>query len=187
MKEAPQTQAHTEVPADAGADAHGHDGALYHDPAFWVAMGFVGFLYVLVRYAIKPINAALDARAAKIKDQLEQAAQLKAQAQALLVEYEKQKKAAAKEAKAIVETAKKDAQDLRTKAVEELQAALTRRTQQAEEKIARAQADATRAIREQIVTLASEAAREVVAARLKNRNDDPAVTRAVAAISTKIA
>jgi F-type H+-transporting ATPase subunit b len=181
MKEPVEHSAHTEVPADA----HGAE-PFHHDPTFWVAMGFIGFVFVFVRYALNPITAMLDARAAKIKDQLEQAARLKEEAEALLKEYDKKKKAAAKEAKAIIDTAKQDAADLRIRAMEELEASLARRTQQAQEKIARAEADATRAIKEQIVMMATDVARDVVSAELDGRKEDPAVARTLEAIHSQL-
>lgn len=172
--------------AKKAAEQTAHAELWYHEPKVWVAFGFVGFVYVFIRYAWKPIVAGLDARAEKIKSQLEQAAKLKADAKALLIEYEKQKKAAAKEAKAILDAAKKDAQELRARALEELEASLARRTQQAEEKIARAGAEATRQVREQIVLLANDAARDVITSTLKDSKEDPAIHRAVAAISKQM-
>ena len=158
----------------------------YHAPAFWVALAFVVFWVVFIRYAWPTVRSGLDARAAKIKDQLEQAAKLKTEAEALLKEYEKQKRAATKEAKDIVEQAKRDADVIRARGKEELKASLTRRSQQAEEKIARAEADATAKVRAQIIDIATAATRNVVAAELKTRKDDPAITRVLNSIEQQL-
>ena len=163
-----------------------HHEVWYHSHEFWEAFAFALFIAVFIRYAWPPLAKALDARSAKIKDQLEQAARLKAEAEQLLATYEKQKKEAQKESKAILANAKKEAEQLRVKAAEELQAGLARRTQQAEEKIARAEAEATGKVRAQIIDIATQAARQVIATRLKDQKDDPAVTRAIAVIATQI-
>lgn len=158
----------------------------YFDPTFWVALAFAGFVLVFLRYAWPAIAKLLDARAAKIRDQLEQAAKLKTEAEALLKTYEKQKKAMQKEARSIVEDAKREAENIRIRAAEELQSSLARRREQAEEKVARAQADATTKIRAQLIEIATQAARQVVGLTLKDRKDDPAVARAITAIERQL-
>ena len=173
------------VTAASGDAGHGTE-AFYQDPTFWVAAAFVAFWVLFIRKAWPMIASALDARATKIKDQLEQAAKLKAEAEALLKEYEKQKRAAQKEAKEIVEQAKRDADAIRARGKEELKATLARRAQQADEKIARAEADATAKVRAQIIDIATAATRNVVAAELKSRKDDPAITRVLNSIEQQL-
>jgi F-type H+-transporting ATPase subunit b len=158
----------------------------YQDPHFFVALAFVGFLLVFARYVWPLIATALDARATKIKGQLEQAAKLKAEAEALLKEYEKQKRAAQKEAKTLIEDARREAGNIRARGAEELRLSLERRTQQTQEKIARAEAEATARIRAQLVDIATEAARQVVVLELKDCKDDPAIIRAIASIERQI-
>lgn len=165
-----------------------HEAAMqwYENPESWVAIAFAIFVFLFVRYLLPVIGGALDTRAAKIRTQLEQAAKLKEEAQALLATYEKQKKEAQKQAKEILATAKRDADAIRAKANEELKLALERRTKQAEEKIARAEAEATQSIRAQLIDIATEAARQVITDQLKDQKDDPAITRALASIERQI-
>jgi F-type H+-transporting ATPase subunit b len=158
----------------------------YRSHEFWVAVSFVIFLGVFLRYAWPAIAKTLDARATRIKDQLEQAARLKAEAEQLLAGYERQKQDARKEAESILANAKQEAAQIRARAAEELEASLARRAQQAEEKIARAQTEATGHVRAQIIDMAAQAAREVIATRLAEQKDDPAIGRAIAAIGRQI-
>ncbi len=158
----------------------------YQTPQFFVALAFVGFLLVFMRTAWPAIAGLLDARAAKIKDQLEQAAKLKAEAEAMLKTYEKQKRAMQKEAKTIVEDATREAGVIRARAKEELQLSLERRRQQTQEKIQRAETAATASVRAQIIDIATAAARQVVTAQLQDRKDDPAIARAITAIGQQI-
>jgi len=175
------TQATTEVPADATAGA-----AWLHDAYTWIGLSFVICIVLFLKYLMPMIGRGLDNRAAKIRDQLEQASRLRAEAEALLATYRDQQQAAIKEAEAIVESAKNDAKELRARAGEELKQALDRRSQQAQEKIARAEAEAIENIRKQMVESATESARGIIATRLAGSSDDEAVTRAIAAIEQQI-
>jgi len=71
---------------------------MFSEPEFWVAVAFVVFVVAVFKPAAAAINGALDARAAKIRADLDQAAKLRAEAQALLADYEKRRAAADKEA-----------------------------------------------------------------------------------------
>ncbi|MES2983846.1 MAG: F0F1 ATP synthase subunit B [Pseudomonadota bacterium] len=178
----------TTAPAvDSGmTTAVAEHAAWLHSADTWIAVSFVLFIALFVKFALPKINASLDDRANKIRDQLEQAARLRAEAQALLASYQQQQQEAMKEAESIIASAQRDAADMRTRAVDELKTALDRRSQQAQEKIARAEVEAIEQIRKTIITTATESAREIVATQLQSQTDDQAVTRALAAIERQI-
>lgn len=166
--------------------ATGHGEPWYADPTFWVAASFAIFMALFLKYLLPKITSGLDSRASAIREQLEQAEKLRAEAEALLATYKKQEKEAAKQAKALVATAEKDAEAIRIKAAEELKQSLARRRAQAEESIQRAEAEAVREIRQQLVSMATDTARKTIAARLESSKEDPAITRAIAAIEQQI-
>ena len=71
---------------------------------FWVFLGFLVFLGILVYLKVPAkLAAALDARAAKIKSDLDDARRLREEAQALLAEYQRRRGEAEAEAEAIVD------------------------------------------------------------------------------------
>lgn len=177
----------TETTKHAPADAHGAHGKIYEDPAFFVALGFVIFVALAAKYIWPLIGRSLDDRGNKIREQLEQAARLREEAEALLKQYEKQQKQMLAEAKDIVENAKKDAKAIRDNAAKDLKAALERRAAQAEENIARAEQQAVADMRTHLIDVATEATRGVVAKQLESQKDDPAITRALTAIERQIA
>ena len=158
----------------------------YNDPHLWVAVAFVVFALIFLKVVLPIITKGLDQRAATIRDQLERANHLRAEAEALLATYKRQQEEAAKEAEALVAQAKKDAETLRANAEAELKQTLARRTKQAEENIQRAEADAVRQIRTQLVNIATETARNVISAQLKGEKEDQAVARAVQSIERNI-
>ena len=158
----------------------------YQNPEVWVAIGFTIFVVLAAKYLAPIITKGLDGRADKIRDQLEQASRLRAEAEALLATYKAQQEATLKEAEVIVATAKKDAENLRHRAVEDLKLALDRRAQQAQEKIARAESDAIAEIRTQLIDGATNAARGIIVEQLSSAKEDPAVAQALSAIERQI-
>ena len=163
-----------------------HHEPLHHDPAFWVAISFLLFVLLAARYIWPPVARALDSRADTIRDQLEQAARLRAEAEELLAQYEAQRQQMARDAEEILANAHRDAQAIRENAARELQATLARRAAQAEENIARAEREALADLRAHLVEVATEAARTMVAEQLKTQKDDPAISRALAAIERQL-
>ncbi len=177
------TTEHTEHAPTAGHGA----GKVYEDPAFFVALGFVIFVALAAKYIWPLIGRSLDDRSNKIREQLEQAARLRAEAETLLKQYEKQQKQMLKEAGEIVENAKKDAKAIRDNAAKDLKASLERRAAQAEENIARAEQQAVTDMRTHLIEVATEATRGVSAKQLEGQKEDPAITRALTAIERQIA
>ncbi len=157
-----------------------------HNANTWIALSFAIVLFLFVRYLIPAINKGLDARAEKIRDQLEQANRLRAEAEALLASYKAEQESMLKQAEEIVATAKRDAADMRVRAAEELKTALERRTSQAHEKIARAEAEAVASIRTRIVESATDSARALLAEQAAGAADEQAIARAISSIESQI-
>ena len=77
---------------------------------FFVGVGFVVFLGILGYFGVhRMLLGMLDSRAAKVREQLDAAASLRREAEALLKEYEAKRAAAEKDAQQIVADAKAEA------------------------------------------------------------------------------
>jgi F-type H+-transporting ATPase subunit b len=139
---------------------------LLQSAEFWVAIAFVIFALFMVWKATKPMMAALDARAERIKTELDEAKRLREEAQKLLAEYQRKERDAAKEAEAMLAHAREEATRLRAKAAEDLKASVKRREQQALDRIAQAEAQAEAQVRAQAVDLAVAATRQILADKL---------------------
>src|SRR5215470_5876272 len=82
-----------------------------NDPETWVAVGFVLFLGVLLWTRVPGmIGSSLDARAAAIAKELEEARRLRSEAEALLSEYQQKRNSAEEEAGIILSEAKAEAE-----------------------------------------------------------------------------
>ena len=135
-------------------------------PEFWVAVGFLILVAGIARPAWRGITAALDARGERIKASLDEARTLHEDAQHLLAEYQRKQRDAAQEAERIIAQAREEAQRLRAEATEALERTLERRQALAHEKIAQAEADALREVRNAAVDIAIAATAKVIGERL---------------------
>src|SRR5690242_19893141 len=116
---------------------------LLRDPEFWVGIGTLAFLAILLWKRVPALVASsLDARAVAIAKELEDARRFRAEAEGLLGEYQKKRAAAEQEAGEIVAAAKAEAERYAAESRAAIQAQIARRGRQAEEKIALAEAQA---------------------------------------------
>ena len=130
---------------------------------FWAFAALVIFLGLIVYLKVPGmISKALDARAAKIRSDLDEARRLREEAQALLAEFQQKRKEAEKEAADIVAAAKREAELLLTDAHKKTEDYVSRRTAMAEQKIAQAEREAVNEVRSSAVDIAVEAARKLL-------------------------
>ena len=78
---------------------------LVHNPTFWVAVAFVIFVGLTFKPLAKAMGGGLDKRSDQIRQELEEAAQLREEAQRTLAEYKKMQSEAAREAERRIEAA----------------------------------------------------------------------------------
>jgi F-type H+-transporting ATPase subunit b len=130
---------------------------------FWVGVAFVAFFAVLYYFKVHTLIAkALDNRAVAIKEELDQARRLREEAQTLLADYQKKQRNAEREAAEIIEEARRNAETYAQETRTALKDTLERRTRQAQEKIARAEAQAVEEVRAAAVDAAITAAEKVL-------------------------
>ncbi len=139
---------------------------MWRTPEFWVGVAFVAFLAILVYYKVPALLAkALDERAAAIRTELDEARRLREEAQALLADYQRKHRNAGQEAEAIVEQARREAEAFANETRQSLAETLKRRSQHAEERIARAEAEAVQEVRTTAVEMAIAAAEKILRER----------------------
>ena|SRR5690606_4318364 len=138
------------------------------DATFWAFIGLLIFLGILVYLKVPGMVArVLDGRIAQIEADLDEARRLREEAQALLAEYERKRKAAESEAEDIVAAAKDEAERMTTEAEAALEDMIARRTKAVENKIAQAEAQALSEVRARSADVAVEAARLLLADQVK--------------------
>lgn len=149
------------------------------DATFWVGAAFIVFIGVLFYFKVPGmLTKGLDERAERIRNDLEEARRLREEAQALLASYERKQHEAAEEAKQIVQRAKEEAEREARLAAERLEAMIARREQTSLEKIAVAEAQAEKEVRDAAVAVAIAAATEVIASQVSGARADALIDEA---------
>lgn len=138
----------------------------------YVALAFLLFVALLLYVKVpKMIAGALDGRAAKVRGELAEAKQLRADAEALLAGYKAKAEQAGRDAEAIVANARAEAANIVADAQTAAEGVIARRQAMAETKIAAAERTAEAAVRARAVDAATQAAAAIIAGR-----NDPAET-----------
>jgi len=162
----------------AMAAESGHDES-FLSPELFVALALLVLIAGIAKLVWRALTGALDGHAAAIRSELDEAQRLREEAQALLADTQRRQREAAREAEAIVETAREEARRIETQAAERTVQAMARRERQALDTIARAEAEAAKAVRDAAVDLA-------IAATAKLLAEDSAGARGTALIDEAI-
>lgn len=168
------------------ADAAHHAGPFYAEAAFWVGVAFFLVVGLAFRPVVRALGAGLDARAAKIKARLDEAARLREEAQEMLATYQRKQRDAMKEAEEIIAHAKAEAERLAAQAAKDLDASLKRREAQAMDRIAQAEAAALREVQNVAVDVAVAAARQVLSSSVSADQAARLVDNAIAELPQKL-
>jgi len=158
-----------------------------YEPEFWVAVSFFLFVGLVLYLGVhKKIASALDARAAAIAKELEEAKRLREEAETVLADYRKKQGEAAKETEAIISLASKEAEILAAETRRSMKEHFERRMKLAEDRIARAEAEALREVREAAADAAVAAAQTVIAAKLTPEEADKLVKQGIDTLKGKL-
>lgn len=176
------TEGHAVTEAHGGpAGAHGPDPqAIGMDATAWVSLAMLVFLAILVWKKVPAMIAGiLDQRIADIRKQLDEAGNLRKEAEALKAEYEAKIAAAAKDAEALRAHAAIEAEQVVEDAKAQATALIARRQKMAEDKIAAAERAAVADIRERTVKAATVAAATLIAQNHNAAADAAMVDQAI--------
>lgn len=153
------------------------DPAFFAPQLFWLAVTFLTLYVLMAKVALPKIGAVLDERQRKIDDNLDKAAQLKAEAEAAVAAYEKALAESRAHAQSVIrETSERLARQAEER-TRELSARLAEQIKAGEARIAAAKAAALANVRE----VAVEAAGGIVARLVGTTVDRARLDAAVAA------
>lgn len=154
---------------------------------FVVLLGLIVFVGILVYFKVPAmIGKMLDKRAEGIESELNEARALREEAQSLLASYERKQREVKDQADRIVAAAKEEATIAAEQARADLDISLKRRMAAAEDQIANAQAAAIKAVRDQSVTVAIAAAREVIAKQMTAEESGKLIDSAIGEVEAKL-
>ena len=159
---------------------------LFADPEFWVFVAFVVFVGLIWIPARKMVAGGLDNRAARIREELETARDLREEAQRTLAVYQAKEREAAAEARQIIAHATAEAERIAAQSARDLEESLERRRQLAEERIAQEEAKALSEIRGAAVDVAIAAARRVIQSELDEERGAALIDQAIVALPQQL-
>ncbi len=154
---------------------------------FVVLIAFIAFVGLLVYMKVPAkLTGMLDARAATIKSELDEARALREEAKSILATYERRQKEVQEQADRIVSAARDEALAAAAQAKEDLKASIARRLASATEQIASAEAAAIRQVREQAVAVAVAAAGEVLSKQMTADAASASIDEAIAQVEARL-
>jgi F-type H+-transporting ATPase subunit b len=159
---------------------------IFNDPKNWVVIAFVIFVVLVWKPVYRALGKALDARASRIKAELDEARNLREETQRLLAEHQRKQREALKEAEAIIGHARGEADRIRREASANLDAAIARREKMAMDKIAQAEAQAVADVRNQAIDIAMAAAGKLLKDSVDARKADELVDAAILELDRKL-
>jgi F-type H+-transporting ATPase subunit b len=155
---------------------------------FWVGAGLVIFLAIVffVAKAHKVAGAALDAKAAAIQSNLDEAARIRDEAQRLLKELQAERADAERQAMEMLAAAEAQVRQFEAESKAKLEEGLERRRRITDQKIATAEAQAAAEVKAAAAELAAQMAEQVLTQRIAGAKTDPLVDRAIGQLAAKL-
>jgi F-type H+-transporting ATPase subunit b len=174
-EEAKTTAEHVGAP-----EHHPEPTALGLDAPQWIALAMVLVFAILLWKRVPAlIGKALDKKIASIREQLDEAAQLRSEAEALRAEYAAKAAAAESERQTMLERARHEAEGIVEQAKLDTAALIERRQRMAEDKIAAAERQAIDEVRARAATAAAAAAARLISEGMGPDADRAMVDRTI--------
>jgi len=149
-------------------------------PTIWVFLAIVIVVAGAMYKGIHKVMAkGLDDRADGIRKELEEARNLREEAQTLLASFQRKQVEAEEQAKDIVKQARLDAETMASQARKDLKERLERRAEQAEAKIKNAETQAMADVKARAVDLAAKAAEQILRNDLSNTDHSTLVKNGI--------
>ncbi len=159
----------------------------FAEPRSWVAVAFVIFFVLFGRRIWHALAIMLDRHAAVIRTDLDEASRLRSEAEAMLKDATARREQATAEARSLIESAHAEAARVGEQAQVDAAAAGRRREQMAMDRISAAEKAAVTDVRLAAADIATQAARDVIAATLSVEADASIIDRAIAGLPAALA
>lgn len=161
-------------------------GTLWDKGTFWVTVAVLIFLFFFGKKIVGGINEMLDQRSAAIQRELDEAARLRSEAEAMLKDAEARREEALRQAKDMLKMAEREAERLAAELLEDAKAAAARRERMAQERIAAAETAAVAEVREAAAQLATRAAERILKETIDGAHDGKLIDQAISDIPTAL-
>ncbi len=159
---------------------------LLQDTGIWVLISFILFVVLSYKKGKESILTSLDGKIDKIKTDLETAENLRVDAQEILAKYQRQQRDAGQEAKALVDSAQKQATLIKEKTELEFKDTLKNREAWLKQRVKRMEEDTIAEIQAQITDLATKATQEFLLAEIDQKTHDEMLETTIQSLSKSV-
>lgn len=128
----------------------------------WFTLAFAILFVLMKKFALPPVEKAMNERSEKIRSNLEEAEQVRNEAQDILKQYKQQLSDARDESNRIIEEARETAENLRRDMMQRAESQVAELRERSQEEIRAAQERATSELQSRVGTMAIELAEKVV-------------------------
>jgi F-type H+-transporting ATPase subunit b len=181
------TSALTLIAAPAFAAGGDYGFASFFNTNYVVLIGFILFLALLFYFNVPAmILKMLADRAETIRSELDEARNLRDEAQAVLAAYERKSREVAEQSQRIIDHAREEARLAADAAKEDLKQSIARRLKAAEEQITSAEEKATRELRNRAVDVAIAAAAKILADSTTATEANKRIDAAIAEVESRL-
>ena len=162
------------------------EGLLKVDPGLllWTIITFVVLLLILWKTAWKPIVEALDARAEKVRSDIDQADKSRQEAEKVLAEHKELMSNAKGESAKIISQGREEAEKVRSEIIEKAQGDAKEMAERAKREISMAKEAALAELKGEIVTISTDIASKVIGKNLNPEDQNALVEEALNKIGT---
>lgn len=161
-------------------------GGFLASPDNWVAIGFVVFIAFAGKKIWSALSGMLDKHTETVKRQIDEAASLRKEAEALLADAKAQSEQAKADAARLTADAQAAAERLRADLQADLEASLSRRQKAALDKIAQAEASALAEVRSETIRIAIEATGKLLTAHAGGDAAGRLIDQAISELPTRL-
>jgi F-type H+-transporting ATPase subunit b len=176
----------TEVATSHDVHATNHHGVFYEDPTFWVGLSTIIVFTLLAKPISKFLNQVLDQRAKKIEKQLNEAKNLKIEAEKLVQEYNDKKEKAEIEAEKIIKETKENIEIIKAKTIEKLNKDMEKKEADAINKIAMAESQVIKEVTDRAIEIAMEATKKAISEHLDDKQKDKLIEESIKNLPNKL-
>jgi F-type H+-transporting ATPase subunit b len=152
---------------------------MLHDPKFWLAIAFVTFIALIVKFAKTFILKSLEAKSKAIAEEILSAKEMKDRAAALLKKAEKYAKDSENFATKLLKDAEDEAKKFAADAAKMMENEIAKKTAASIERIRMEEVIAIREIKSRIVNLAIADLSQNISKELNAESHDQLVTKAL--------
>jgi len=177
---------------EGGAEAEGHEGVEAPNPILpepneiiWGGLSFLVLFALMAKWGYPMITKAMDARADRIRGDLDEATRARTEAETVLDDYRRQLADARNESNRIIEEARQTADQLRKDLMTRAEAEVNELRQRSREDIDAAKGRAMSELRAEVSSLAIELAEKVVGRNLDAESNKALVDSFITEVGSK--